>query len=49
LTSGIDTKAKMAEEKKDSWLNYLALETVILAVCATLSTLKGRLTPPARF
>ena len=31
----------MADEKKDPWLNYLALSTVILAVCATLSTFKG--------
>lgn len=31
----------MAEEKKDTWLNYLALTTVIFAVCATLSTFKG--------
>ncbi len=31
----------MAEDKKDQWLNYLALTTVILAVCATLSTFKG--------
>ena len=31
----------MPEEKKEPWLNYLALTTVILAVCATLSTLKG--------
>jgi hypothetical protein len=31
----------MAEEKKESWLNYLALATVMLAVCATLSTFKG--------
>ncbi len=31
----------MAEEKKESWLNWLALTTVILAVCATLSTFKG--------
>lgn len=31
----------MAEEKKEPWLNYLALSTVILAVCATLSTFKG--------
>ncbi|MDA8431438.1 MAG: DUF4337 domain-containing protein, partial [Nitrospiraceae bacterium] len=31
----------MAEEKKEGWLNYLALTTVILAVCATLSTFKG--------
>lgn len=31
----------MAEEPKEQWLNYLALTTVILAVCATLSTFKG--------
>lgn len=31
----------MPEEKKEVWLNYLALTTVILAVCATLSTFKG--------
>ncbi|MCX5751190.1 MAG: DUF4337 domain-containing protein [Candidatus Saganbacteria bacterium] len=31
----------MAEEPKEEWLNYLALITVILAVCATLSTFKG--------
>ena len=31
----------VAEEKKESWLNYLALTTVIFAVCATLSTFKG--------
>jgi len=31
----------MAEAKKEGWLNYLALTTVILAVCATLSTFKG--------
>ena len=31
----------MAEDKKEHWLNYLALSTVILAVCATLSTFKG--------
>ncbi|MBF0336275.1 MAG: DUF4337 domain-containing protein [Nitrospirae bacterium] len=31
----------MAEEKKEPWLNYLALSTVVLAVCATLSTFKG--------
>jgi uncharacterized protein YsxB (DUF464 family) len=31
----------MAEEKRDPWLNYLALTTVVFAVCATLSTLKG--------
>lgn len=31
----------MAEDKKEPWLNYLALSTVIFAVCATLSTFKG--------
>jgi hypothetical protein len=31
----------MAEEPKEKWLNYVALTTVILAVCATLSTFKG--------
>ncbi len=31
----------MAEEKKERWLSYLALTTVIFAVCATLSTFKG--------
>lgn len=31
----------MTEEKKEKWLNYLALTTVIFAVCATLSTFRG--------
>jgi hypothetical protein len=31
----------MAEEKKEVWLNYLALSTIILAVCATMATFKG--------
>jgi Skp family chaperone for outer membrane proteins len=31
----------MADEKKEPWLNYLALTAVILAVCATLATFKG--------
>lgn len=31
----------MSDDKKEPWLNYLALTTVILAVCATLSTFKG--------
>lgn len=31
----------MTEVKSDAWLNYLALTTVIFAVCATLSTFKG--------
>ena len=32
--------AKKPEDKKDPWLNWLALTTVIFAVCATLSTFK---------
>jgi hypothetical protein len=31
----------MAEEKKEKWMNYLAITTVLIAVCATLSTFKG--------
>lgn len=31
----------MSDDKKEPWLNWLALITVILAVCATLSTFKG--------
>lgn len=31
----------MTEEKKEPWFNHMALVTVILAVCATLSTFKG--------
>lgn len=31
----------MSDEKKEPWLNYLALTTVVLAVCATLATFKG--------
>lgn len=31
----------MADERKEPWMNYLALTTVVFAVCATLSTLKG--------
>lgn len=31
----------MTEEKKETWVNYLALTTIIFAVCATLSTFKG--------
>lgn len=32
----------MAEEsKKEKWQNYLAISTIIIAVCATLSTFKG--------
>jgi hypothetical protein len=29
------------EEKKSKWTDYLAITTVIIAVCATLSTFKG--------
>ncbi|MEI6677680.1 MAG: DUF4337 domain-containing protein [Mariniphaga sp.] len=31
----------MAEEKKERWTTYLAISTVIIVVCATLSTFKG--------
>ena len=31
----------MSDEKKEPWLNLLALTTVILAVCATLATFRG--------
>jgi len=31
----------MADEKKEPWLNWLALTTVILALCATMATFKG--------
>src|SRR5436190_9906740 len=31
----------MAEEKKERWLTLLPATTVIIAVCATLSTFKG--------
>ncbi len=31
----------MTEEKKEAWVNLLALTTIIFAVCATLSTFKG--------
>ena len=34
-------KSFMADEKKEPWLNYLALTTIIFAVAATLSTFKG--------
>lgn len=31
----------MTEKKKEPWLTHMALATVVLAVCATLSTFKG--------
>ena len=31
----------MAEEKKEKWTNYMAMTTILIAVCATLSTFKG--------
>lgn len=34
-------EAALSDEKKEPWLNLLALTTVILAVCATLATFKG--------
>jgi hypothetical protein len=37
----IEKQNIMADEKKEKWTNYLALTTVLIAVCATLSTFKG--------
>ena len=31
----------MSDDKKDRWLTYLAITTVLIAVTATLSTFKG--------
>jgi hypothetical protein len=31
----------MAEEKKEKWLTYMAITTILIAVAATLSTFKG--------
>ena len=31
----------MAEEAKEKWTTYMALTTILIAVCATLSTFKG--------
>jgi hypothetical protein len=31
----------MTDDKKEQWTNYLAITTVLIAVCATLSTFKG--------
>lgn len=31
----------MAEDQKEKWTNYLAITTILIAVCATLSTFKG--------
>ena len=31
----------MADDKKEKWMNYMAITTVLVAVCATLSTFKG--------
>ena len=41
-----DVRQKNPEDKKDPWLNYLALTTVIFAVCATLSTFRAAVIPP---
>lgn len=32
---------KKQEEKKEKWLGYVAMTTILFAVCATLSTFKG--------
>jgi hypothetical protein len=37
----LNGEKKMAADIKEPWLNYLALTTVIFAVCATLATFKG--------
>jgi hypothetical protein len=39
--TGRAERTQMTDEKKESWLNYLALTTVVLAVCASLSTFRG--------
>lgn len=31
----------MAEEKKEKWLGFVSVSTIVFAVCATLSTFKG--------
>jgi hypothetical protein len=31
----------MADDKKEKWMNYMAITTVLIAVCATFSTFKG--------
>jgi hypothetical protein len=31
----------MAEEKKEKWMTYMAIATILIAVAATLSTFKG--------
>jgi hypothetical protein len=41
LVAPTTAEEHMADEKKEPWLNYLALTTVIIAVCATLSTFRG--------
>jgi hypothetical protein len=43
LTGGASSAeiTSMADETKEPWLNWLALTTVILAVCATMATFKG--------
>jgi len=36
-----EQRRSMAEEGKERWLNFVALTTVVLAVCATLATFNG--------
>ena len=31
----------MVDEKKEKWMNYMAITTVLIAVCATFSTFRG--------
>ncbi len=41
MAAGKEERVADEKEKREPWLNYLALTTVVLAVCATLSTFKG--------
>ena len=36
-----DRKEDNKGEKKETWLSYVAVTTILFAVCATLSTFKG--------
>lgn len=36
-----EKKDDKKDEKKDKWLGYVAVSTILFAVCATLSTFKG--------
>jgi hypothetical protein len=40
-TDGAPEEDRVAEEKKETWTQWVALTTTILAVCAAISSLKG--------